>query len=116
MPIKVTEDMRDTQALMDNLSQSRSNEFLDLREIYTVAPTQETQHSDDIAVDQFAQALKDKMRKSREKGRSGWDDKQQCPDGTLQRMLVEHIEKGDPLDVGAFAMMLFIRGERTNNQ
>lgn len=116
MPIKVTEDMRDTQALMDNLSQSRSNEFLDLRKIYTNPPIQTPQHSDDIAVDKFAQALKNKLRLSREKGRSGWDDKQKCPDGTLQRMLVEHIEKGDPLDVGAFAMMLFIRGERTNNQ
>lgn len=82
--------------------------------LYTAPPTQALQHSDDLAVDQFAQALKDKMRKSREKGRSGWDDKQQCPNGRLQQMLIDHLGKGDPLDVGAFAMMLFIRGERTN--
>lgn len=82
--------------------------------LYTTPPTQALQHSDDLAVDQFAQALKDKMRKSREKGRSGWDDKQQCPNGRLQQMLIDHLGKGDPLDVGAFAMMLFIRSERTN--
>lgn len=76
-------------------------------------PPEDAAHSDDAAVDHFAVAMKTKMAASRVKGRGGWDDPQQCTAQSLQKMLVEHIEKGDPVDVGNFAMMLFNRGERT---
>ena len=71
------------------------------------------QHTDDIAVDRFAAAMKEKMAKSRAKGRAGWDDPAQCSIHTLQAMLIDHLAKGDPVDVGNFAMMLFIRDGRT---
>ena len=80
--------------------------------MYQAAPEVE-QHPDDIAIDAFANAMKAKMKASRDKGRKGWDDKTQCPDGRLQQMLIEHLAKGDPVDVGNFAMMLFNRGEMT---
>lgn len=70
-------------------------------------------HPDDIAVDQFAAAMKAKMAKQRAKGYGGWNDKDDCSTERLQKMLSDHIAKGDPVDVGNFAMMLWNRGERT---
>lgn len=68
---------------------------------------------DDIAVDAFATEMKAKMAKQRAKGYGGWESKTECPPGTLQKYLAEHIIKGDPVDVGNFAMMLWHRGEKT---
>lgn len=68
-------------------------------------------HADDLAVDRFASAMKAKMAQKRAEGRGGWDDKAACSAGRLQIMLVEHLAKGDPLDIGNFAMMLWNRGE-----
>lgn len=65
---------------------------------------------DDAAVDRFAQAMKAKMAASREKGRSGWDDPAQCDVEYLADLLCQHLQKGDPVDVGNFAMMLHQRG------
>ena len=67
-------------------------------------------HPDDIAIDTFAQAMKNKMARQREKGFSGWDDKSQCTEEYLAQLLVKSISKGDPVDVANFAMMLFNRG------
>lgn len=69
-------------------------------------------HSDDLAVDRFATAMKAKLAKKREEGRGGWDDKDQCSGDLLSILLREHVEKGDPLDIGNLAMMLHQRGER----
>ncbi len=68
-------------------------------------------HPDDFAVDRFAAAMKAKMASKRAEGRSGWDDKTACSAERLQTLLVDHLTKGDPVDVGNFAMMLFNRGE-----
>ncbi|MBB3411273.1 hypothetical protein FHT87_005226 [Rhizobium sp. BK316] len=67
------------------------------------------QHPDDIAVDQFAAAMKAKLAKKREEGRGGWDDPKQCSLSHLGKLLVEHIEKGDPVDICNFAMMIHQR-------
>jgi hypothetical protein len=75
-------------------------------------PVQEP-HADDLAVDRFAAEMKTKMAKQRAKGYSGWDDPEQCPTERLQTMLVDHLAKGDPVDVGNIAMMLFCRGDST---
>ena len=66
-------------------------------------------HPDDSAVDRFAEAMRDKMEESREKGRSGWDSPFQCSPYRLATRLIDHIAKGDPVDIGNFAMMLFNR-------
>lgn len=70
-------------------------------------------HPDDVAIDRFAAAMKAKMAKQRAKGYGGWEDKADCPTDRLQTMLVDHLPKGDPVDVGNFAMMLWNRGEHT---
>ena len=78
------------------------------------AKTQEALHSDDLAVDRFATAMKAKLARSRHKGRSGWDDKTQCSGEHLANLLVEHLAKGNEgtfEDVANFAMMLHERGE-----
>ncbi|WP_323008497.1 hypothetical protein [Paracoccus sp. (in: a-proteobacteria)] len=69
-------------------------------------------HPDDLAVDRFAAAMKTKLAKKRGDGRSGWDRKDECSAEDLTYMLVQHLWKGDPLDVGNLAMMLHQRGER----
>ncbi|ERJ35898.1 hypothetical protein L810_1155 [Burkholderia sp. AU4i] len=66
-------------------------------------------HPDDLAVDRFAATMKAKLAEKRAAGRGGWDDPKQCHVSTLARMLVEHVAKGDPVDVGNFAMMLHQR-------
>jgi hypothetical protein len=55
--------------------------------------------------------MKKKLAKSRAKGRGGWDDPTECSIEYLSRLLVGHVDKGDPIDVGNFAMMLFCRNE-----
>ncbi|WP_258171895.1 hypothetical protein [Burkholderia contaminans] len=67
------------------------------------------QHPDDLAVDRFAAVMKAKLAEKRAAGRGGWDDPKQCDVTTLARYLVEHVAKGDPVDVGNFAMMLHQR-------
>ncbi|MFC3072406.1 hypothetical protein [Shinella pollutisoli] len=69
-------------------------------------------HPDAIAVDRFAIAMKAKLAKKRAEGRGGWEDKEACSALFLSQMLREHVEKGDPIDVANFAMMLHQRGER----
>jgi hypothetical protein len=66
-------------------------------------------HADDVAVDTFAQAMKNKMAQMRERGRGGWDKPDECTVESLIQMLIENISKGDPVDIGNFAMMLFHR-------
>jgi len=75
------------------------------------ALSQPEAHPDDLAVDRFANAMKAKLAKKRADGRGGWEDPD-CSEAILSRLLREHVEKGDPLDVGNFAMMLHQRGER----
>lgn len=70
-------------------------------------------HKDDQAVDRFAEAMKAKMARSREKGRYGWDDPEDCTDAFLAGMLRGHVGKGNPgnfEDIGCLAMMLHQRG------
>lgn len=69
-------------------------------------------HPDDIAVDRFAAAMKAKLAKKRAEGRGGWGDCDLVSAADLSAMLREHVDKGDPLDVGAFAMMLHQRGDK----
>jgi hypothetical protein len=75
------------------------------------APAAEAaQHPDDAAVDRFAAALKAKLAEARAKGRGGWDT-DECNAQMLSDMLRDHVAKGDPRDVGNFAMFLHQRGE-----
>ena len=69
------------------------------------------QHSDDAEIDTFCQKMKEKMARKRAEGFSGWSDKTDYTQDDLSKMLREHIEKSDPIDVAIFCMMLFSRNE-----
>jgi hypothetical protein len=68
----------------------------------------EPTHSDDLAVDRFAAAMKAKLAVSRAKGRGGWET---CPVPDLLAMLREHVAKGDMRDVANLAMMIHLNRE-----
>lgn len=89
----------------------RSNEFYGTTCQCTEPAVLCEQHRDDLAVDIFANAMKSKMTVSRWRGRSGWEDRSQCSQSHLSTMLRAHVEKGDPVDVANFCMMLSMRGE-----
>lgn len=72
-------------------------------------------HPDDLAVDRFAAAMKAKLAKKRDEGRGGWEDKDDCSQLFMSQLLREHVEKGDPVDVGNLAMMLHQREERISS-
>ena len=67
-------------------------------------------HPDDLAVDRFAAAMKEKLAAARAKGRGGWDTEDATADG-LSALLRHHVDKGDPRDVANFCMFLHQRGE-----
>lgn len=67
-------------------------------------------HADDQAVDFFAQIMKTKLTLCRAKGRSGWDDPAHCAVEHLVELLLTAVEKGDPIDIANFAMMIHARG------
>ena len=68
-------------------------------------------HSDDIAVDMLATAMKAKMAFSRtKKGRRGWDNPLECSGERLAVLFAESLTKGDPVDTANFAAMLHSRG------
>jgi hypothetical protein len=68
-------------------------------------------HPDDAAVDAFAEAMKLKLARAREKGRGGWDEETPGMQRHLSNLLRAHVEKGDPVDVANFCMFLYHRGE-----
>lgn len=60
------------------------------------------------AVDKLSQAMKDKLAEKREQGYHGWET---CKHGDLVQLLINHVDKGDPVDVANFCAFLFTRGE-----
>lgn len=78
----------------------------------SVADGDDEAEADRLAVIRFAVMLKAKLAKARAKGRSGWRDPA-WPAADISRQMHEHMAKGDPLDVAAYAMFLALRGEAT---
>lgn len=68
-------------------------------------------HNDMDAILQAAGAQAEKMYSSLLKGRGGWWDPARCSPQGLLIQLIEHIEKGDMVDVMNFAMMLWFRAD-----
>ena len=63
---------------------------------------------DDLALSSFALVVSDKLAKKRE--RYPDRDWTTADPKTLSKLLREHVEKGDPVDVAAFCMFLHQRG------
>lgn len=63
--------------------------------------------TDEVALRIFSAQMIAKLRKKAAHGRGGW---QTCSQEVLTKMLREHVEKGDPVDVANFCMMLSALG------
>jgi hypothetical protein len=98
----IRELMRDDPALSRETAEA----------LYDEALRQAAAEFDDGAVDAFAVDMKAKLARKRAQGRGGWHDPERCTVGELSEMLAEHVDKGDPLDVAIFAMMIHHRGGR----
>lgn len=95
-----------------NMIETRLPEEQVMRLASTSRPmrTARRSHIDDLAVDQLATAMKDKLADCRARGRRGWDDPLQCSIEKLAGMLGEALCKGDPIDIANFCAMLTARG------
>lgn len=76
--------------------------------VAALSTQQSAHHSDDVAVERFAAAMKAKLARCREKGRHGW---QTASAAHLSSLLYHHMYKADPLDVANLAMMLHQNGQ-----
>ena len=69
--------------------------------------------ADSIGVRRFAKAMAVKLTDKRAEGRGGWHRPPSNGYGTgiarLRRMMLAHIEKGDPVDIANFCMMIWNR-------
>lgn len=63
--------------------------------------------ADDLGVDRLAAAMKAKLAIKRAEGYYGWNN--DCTMERLRGLLLDHIGKGDILDVANFAMMIWNR-------
>ena len=80
------------------------------------------EYADTILVNDFTTRMSAKLSCQREEGYGGWWDNSVCSIESLKKSLVEHIEKGDMVDVANFAAMIHAReldqqeSELTTNQ
>lgn len=61
---------------------------------------------DEDALKKFNTLMRDKLSISRLKGKHGWHDENVCSIEFLVKSLVEHLAKGDMVDVANFAMFI----------
>ncbi|MDD4506220.1 MAG: hypothetical protein PHE60_07610 [Sulfurospirillaceae bacterium] len=72
---------------------------------------------DNEAVDQFAKAMKEKLAIAREKGRSGWDNRETCTGKHLADLFWKQTTKENKdnyIDLANFLMFLHVRGVHEN--
>lgn len=101
---------------MAHLAQSYEDGLYEYRTFYTAAvnpAAEDWNNPDNVAVDRFAAALKTEMAAARSKGWRGWAAHAHCSTAELQDMLMGRVAKGETLQIGVFAAMLWNRGELT---
>lgn len=64
--------------------------------------------ADSILVEMAAHEMREKLAKKRKEGRGGWFAPS-CSSARLKNMMMEHIEKGDYVDVLNLAAMILAR-------
>lgn len=98
----------DMQALLSTIADTQPDTRIVITEGLAAAPKpSKDQHPDNANVDEFAFRMKAKLRQKREQGYDGW---RSAPAHVLSQMLRDHVDKGDPIDVANFSMMLSERG------
>lgn len=85
---------------------------LDMRSTVNLA-TKFPKMADSVADDRLCQyasmAMKEKLEEKRAEGRGGWWDDSRCSIEVLRKMLAEHVEKGDMVDVMNLSAMIYAR-------
>lgn len=64
--------------------------------------------ADALLVEKVSHDMRKKLKKKREEGRGGWHGPK-CSNANLKEMLIDHIEKGDMIDVINLAGMIHCR-------
>ena len=59
-----------------------------------------------VGIRNLVKAMTAKLAKKRREGANGWHRPGQCTVDRLADMLIDHLAKGDPVDIANFAMML----------
>jgi hypothetical protein len=67
------------------------------------------EQADVIGCGRLRVAMVAKLAKQRGRGYGGWNDPSRCSIKRLERMLREHVDKGDMIDIANFAMMIWNR-------
>lgn len=78
-------------------------------ELSWVEPQMEDVFADSMGMYCFYQACLRKLAKKRQEGRGGWNKPEAVSIEQLQDMLLDHVTKGDMVDVGNIAMMIWNR-------
>lgn len=68
--------------------------------------------ADRIGTNRFARAMKQKLEHKRAVGRGGWNRtpaNSGCSMRLLRQMLLNHVDKGDMVDIANLAMMIWNR-------
>jgi hypothetical protein len=71
--------------------------------------------ADELGVKRFAKAMNAKLSDKRAQGKYGWNKPDDCTIAYLRRLLETHVEKGDPVDIANFAMMIWNREHPTGS-
>ena len=66
------------------------------------------EYIDDRLCEYVYRSMKEKLALARDKGRGGWY-REDCKIDDLKKMLIEHIDKGDMIDVINFAAMIYAK-------
>ena len=78
-----------------------------------ITNVQESKLADELGVLRFAQAMNIKLAKKRRQGKRGWNTTRYsgwgCSVRELEKMLRDHLAKGDVVDVANFCMMIWNR-------
>lgn len=66
---------------------------------------------DILMVKRVSTAMELKLSQKRSEGHGGWHDPLRCDISELKEMLLNHIDKGDWVDILNFAGMIYVRTE-----
>jgi hypothetical protein len=67
--------------------------------------------ADDEMLNRVYMVMSQKLAQKRAEGYGGWHDPDQCSIEDLKQMLIDHLDKGDWVDILNFAGMIYVRTE-----
>ena len=67
-------------------------------------------------IERFTIAMRDKLNRKRKAGRGGWNKPDECSVEYLRELMLEHMSKGDPIDIANLCMMIWNRENPTGGE